>query len=100
MATNFKIEELSGSLIKSGKFNEAIVPFFKEIDHAQAWGVITHNEMLTLQEDFCWLLLHPDVKKAENLGTRMLNLAIRIPGKVEVVKEEFDKNVQESRETK
>jgi hypothetical protein len=79
---SFKIEELSGSLIKSGKFAEAIVPFFRELDEAHGNGVITHNEFLALQQDFCWLLLKPDVQKAQSLGTRMMYLAIRIPGKV------------------
>jgi hypothetical protein len=85
----FKIDtvDLSGSLIKSGKFNEAIGLFFKELDEAHANGVLSHDEIMKLQMDFCELLLKHDAKKADWLGNRMLHLAIRIPGKVKLVNE-------------
>jgi len=91
---NFQIDtvELSGSLIKSGRLSEAISIFHKELDEAHANGVITHDEFVTLQQDFCYLLLKPDAKKAEFLGNRMLHLAVRIPGKVTKITETDETN--------
>jgi hypothetical protein len=95
---SFKLDELSGSLIKSGNFSQAICPFFAELDEAMLYGVISRDETRTLQEDFAWLLLNPDAKKADYLGSKMLNLALRIPGKMKPVSsDEFDKNVENSR---
>lgn len=97
----FKIEELSGSLIKSGQFRQAIPMFNRELKSAVDAGCITLSEMFHLNAEFFELLLIPNVAKAEDLGEKMIKLALRIPSYVKIVtKDEFDKNVKESREAK
>jgi hypothetical protein len=90
----FKIDtvELSGSLIKSGRFQEAIPLLFQELDEAHGNGVITHDELMSIQLDFCRLLLKPDAKNADWLGTKMLHLAVRIPGKIKKINEKNETN--------
>lgn len=90
----FKIEELSGSLIKSGRFRDAIIPFISELDKAHAQGVITSGESKMLHRAFCELLLIPDASSATILGDKMLALSLRMPP-IEVA--EFHRNVEDSR---
>lgn len=98
----FKIEELSGSLIRSGRFKEAISVFQNEIRLALNAGVITEAEMFNLQFRFCSILLNPsDMFAVNTLSDSMLKLAMRIPGYLpKVTPEEFEKNVKASREAK
>jgi hypothetical protein len=90
----FKIEELSGSLIKSGRFDDAIRVFFNELDKAHENGVISRDEMIRLQREFSYLLLRPDAAQAKKLGDAMLALSLRMPPVAEAV---FEKNVKDSR---
>lgn len=96
----FRLDELSGHLIKSGRFKDAIDKFYFELDTAKTLGVITYDEFYFLSRQFAFILLNPsDYKEVEALGNKMLNLAIRIPGKLPIVsEEEFKKNVKQSRE--
>lgn len=96
----FKIEELSGNLIKSGRFKEAIPKFRYELCRALDHGVIKNIELFDLIEDFNELLLVPDASKAADIGNRMLQLALRTPDIIELTKTEFGKNVKESREAR
>lgn len=94
----FIIEEVSGALIRSGKLYDAIRPFYSELDMAHAKGVISKSEMEELFVSFCLLLLRPDAKHAAHMGTKMLQLALRIPDYLEKVGDiEFNDNVEESR---
>ena len=92
----FKIEELSGSLIKSGRFKEAINPFVSELDKAHEKGVITRAEMILLQKAFCHLLLVPVVADARALGDKMLALQLRMPS---ISESEFLGNLRESKKS-
>lgn len=95
----FKIEELSGSLIRSGKFKEAIPTFNRELQFAMNRGCITLGELFDINTEFCELLLVPSVTEAEDLGNKMIKLALRIPDFVPIVPAvEFDANVKASRE--
>lgn len=97
----FKIEELSGSLIRSGKFKEAIPSFNRELQFAVNRGCITLDELFEINTEFCQLLLVPNVVEAEDLGDKMIKLALRIPDFVPAVPlVDFDNNVKESREAK
>ena len=99
----FKIEELSGSLIKQGRFKEAIPKVMNEIAIALNKGFLTEDELLNpvsgIPATLARVCLNPsDIKTVNLLGDKMLRLAIRC-NLLEVVKtEEYDKNVQESRE--
>lgn len=96
----FKIEELSGSLIRSGRFADAIWPFSNELQAALHHGVISIDEMFTLNRHFNRILLNPSkTEEVVDLSNRMIKLALRIPDYVPVAKQkEFDKNVKASRE--
>lgn len=95
----FKIEELSGSLIRSGKFSEAIPKFWSEIQLALQHGIITQAELLECGEYFSRILLNPsDVDEVNALAGHMIKLAFRIPDYVpSVPTEEFKDNVKASR---
>lgn len=96
----FRLEELSGSLIKQGRFAEAIDRFYCEINIARQHGVITLTEFVDLSRAFAKVLLNPSCfDEVQTLGNQMLQLAIRIPNYVPTISEkEFKKNVKESRE--
>jgi hypothetical protein len=94
----FKIEELSGSLIKSGRFKDAITAFVVELAAADNAGLVTAVEHMNLQKEFCNLLLVPDAKAAASLGDKMLALRLRVISRLSLPKEEFDENVKKSRE--
>lgn len=98
----FKLEELSGSLIRSGRFKEAIPVLLNELFRALKHGVISEDEMRNILTRFGCILLNPsDMVDVRNLSESMLRLVLRIPGYVPTVSyEEFDKNVKASRETK
>jgi hypothetical protein len=95
----FKIEELSGHLIRSGRFRDAIWPFSNEVQAALHHGVITLEELFALQRAFSFILLNPsNPDEVVQLSNRMLKLALRIPGYVPSVgSEEFEKNLKASR---
>ena len=84
--TLFKIEELSGSLIKSGRFQDAIEVFNKELMEAMYEGVISTSELLGpggIISRFNHILLNPSNLDAVNkLGDDMIYIAIRIPNYV------------------
>lgn len=87
----FKIKELSGQLIRSGKFADAIEPFNQELKLALDNGVITIDELFTLNERFGKILLNPsDFKEVNGLGNAMIQVALRIKGLVEEVDKEED----------
>lgn len=96
----FKLNELSGSLIKQGRFKESIDVFYNELELAVDNHVITWKELSDLSRDFSKILLNPsDYSFVQRLGTQMVNLAIRIPGYVpKATPEEFEANVKASRE--
>jgi hypothetical protein len=95
----FKLEELSGSLIRSGRFKDAIPIFYFEVKMALSRGVISELEMFSLSQDFATVLLNPaDVDTVSELGEKMIKLALRIPGLVPVVSEDYEANVKASRE--
>jgi hypothetical protein len=98
----FKIEELSGSLIRSGRFKDAIPAFHAEIRLALKHGVITEAEMFNLLQGFAAILLCPsDMFGVEVLSESMQRLALRIPDYVpQVSQEQFDANVKASREVR
>ncbi len=99
----FKVmEELSGSLIKSGKFRQAIPQFTTELRMALKNGVISEQEIFGskgLLNRFSAILLNPsNFDEVQALGNSMLHLALRIPNAVPVVtKDVFDRNVKDSR---
>lgn len=87
----FKIKELSGQLIRSGRFGDAIEPFNQELKRALDNGVITIEELFTLNERFAKILLNPsDFKEVNSLGNAMIQVALRIKGLVEPVDKEAD----------
>lgn len=96
----FKINELSGHLIKSGRFKEAIPKFYDELKECVANGVISFRETTQLSEAFAHILLNPsDILEVNSLGDKMITLVLRIPGKIPTVtEEEFEANVKASRE--
>lgn len=96
----FKLDELSGHLIKSGRFKEAIPKFYAELEEARINGVISLKEMTSLSKDFAEILLNPSsYSDVEILGNKLIALVVRIPGKLKKVsEEEFDANVKASRE--
>lgn len=95
----FRIEELSGSLIKSGRFKDSIEPFFLELEQAWENGVITVNELRVLERSFAHLLLVPNAEDARLLGEKMLTLHMRILSiKQPFDDEAFEANVKASRE--
>jgi hypothetical protein len=97
----FKIEELSGSLIKSGNFKDAIDPFYAELDEAFIAGCITYNEWLGLSKAFAWILLNPsNYEDVKAVGDKMIALAVRLEKLPAVSTEEFNANVKKSREAK
>jgi hypothetical protein len=100
----FKIEELAGSLIKSGRFKEAVPHVLNELAIAMRNGVVTERELLNpvcgLLARFMHVCLNPtNVDEVQKLGNAFIMLALRTPGMVEIAsKEEYEKNVKESRE--
>lgn len=100
----FKIEELSGSLIKQGRFKEAIPKVINELHVALNKGAIGEEELFNpiigLPAVLAQICLNPsDMKQVNAFGDKMLNLAIRC-GLLEIAKsDEYEKNVRESRET-
>ena len=82
----FKIEELAGTLIKSGRFVDAINIFGQEVNLAYDYGVITKEELFGpngIIARFNRILLNPaDVEEVKKLGDDMIFIAIRIPGYV------------------
>lgn len=95
----FKIEELSGHLIRSGRFKEAIPTFNRELQFAINRGVIGLGEVFELNTTFCSILLNPsDVDDVSELANRMIRLALRIPDFVPVVSHDYEENVKASRE--
>lgn len=95
----FKIEELSGSLIRSGRFKEAIPIFFMELKAAMSHAVITDIEMFSLSQAFASILLNPSNHElVEDLSSKMIKLALRIPNMVPTVSVDYETNVKASRE--
>lgn len=100
----FKIHELAGSLIKSGRFKDAVPVVINELAIAMRNGVITQEELLNpitgLLSRFMHICLDPsDFEKVQKLGNAFILLALRTPGMVEVCsQEEYEQNVKESRE--
>lgn len=99
----FKIEELAGSLIKQGRFREAIPKVMNELCIALYKGVITEDELFNpisgMPAVLAQVCLNPtNLKQVNAFGDKLLSLAIRC-GLVEVTTaEEFNKNVKDSRE--
>lgn len=82
----FKIEELSGSLIRSGKFKEAIPQFNSEMVAAMEAGCLGITEFFFVNEQFQNILLNPsNMDDVEALSTSMIRLALRIPNYVKVI---------------
>ncbi len=79
----FKIEELSGSLIKSGRLKDAIEKFGYELQLSLSKGVLTENEVFGTDgiiARFNRILLNPNnVEEVMKLGDDMIFIAIRIP---------------------
>jgi hypothetical protein len=97
----FKIEELSGSLIRSGRFVDAIPAFNRELQFAINRGCITLGELFSLNTMFCNILLNPsDYDEVAELSDKMIKLALRIPDFVPVVCSDYEENVKASREVK
>lgn len=95
----FKIEELSGSLIRSGRFREAIPAFNRELQFAMNRGCITLGELFDLNTSFCQILLNPsNVDYVSELSDKMIRLAMRIPDFMPVVTSDYEENVKASRE--
>ena len=100
---DFKIEELSGSLIKQGRFDAAIPKVINELHIALNKGVISEDELFNpvygMPAVLARICLNPSNMDVVNkFGDKMLSIAIRC-GLLEVARtEEYDKNVQESRE--
>jgi hypothetical protein len=97
----FKLEELSGTLIKSGRFKEAVPVFSHEIRQALAYGILTEKELFeVIIPEWSIILLNPsNFDQVQKFGNMMLQLALRIPNKLpRVSHEEFDNNVKKSRE--
>jgi hypothetical protein len=100
----FKINELAGSLIKSGRFKDAVPIVINELAIAMRHGVITQEELLNpiggLLARFMHICLDPsDYDSVQKLGNAFIMLALRIPGMVETCsQEEYELNVKESRE--
>lgn len=93
----FRLDEISGSLIKQGRFKEAITKFYYEIDLAINSNAISYKEMMALCESFSHLLLSPSVDAAKELGDKMIMLAIRLPNYVPRVGNEFYDNIEKSK---
>jgi hypothetical protein len=79
----FKIDELAGQLIKSGRFTDAIPVFGKELEKALAANVVTKTEVFGetgIIARFNRILLKPNnVEDAQKLGDDLICIAIRIP---------------------
>jgi hypothetical protein len=79
----FKIAELAGTLVKSGRFTDAIPVMGKELQLAIAHRVITNEEYFGpngIMTRFCKMLLNPNsVEDAQKLGDDLIFIAIRIP---------------------
>jgi hypothetical protein len=87
----FKIKELSGQLIKSGRFVDAIKPFNQELRLALDNGVITIDELFDLNTRFAEVMFNPsNFKEVNLLGNQMVQVALRVKGLVEEVKKEED----------
>ena len=87
----FKIKELSGQLIRSGRFADAIEPFNQELRMALDGGVISIDELFDLNTRFAKVLLNPSTfREVNQLGNQMIQVALRIKGLVEEVKKEED----------
>jgi hypothetical protein len=85
----FKIDELAGSLVKQGRFKDALPVIGEELRRAIAHQVITNMEyfgpngiMVRLGN----ILLNPaDAEAVEKLGNDLIYIAIRIPDYVKKV---------------
>ena len=83
----FKIEELAGSLIKQGRFKDALPVVGHELSLAIAHSVISRREyfgpdgiMVRLGN----ILLNPgDTEAVQKLGDDLIYIAIRIPDYVQ-----------------
>jgi len=79
----FQIEELAGSLIKSGRFQDAIEVFGKELLLAMGFGVITKEEVFGTDgiiARFNRIILNPcNLDEVNKLGDDLIFIAIRIP---------------------
>lgn len=92
------MKELSGHLIKSGKFFHSIDVFIEELDLAHQKGVITLEEQKSLMKEFCLFLLNPSrFEEIQDLGDRMLQLAIRMPDYIDSYQKTFYKNIEEAK---
>lgn len=94
----FKVTEIAGQLIKSGKFNDAIPVVIDELDYALREGVIMRDEMLALVQDWTHVLLNPsDFEQVQRVGERFISLAMRLPDYVQQVDQtEYKKNIEKS----
>lgn len=94
----FKVKEVAGQLIKSGRFKEAIPLVAKELDEAIAHSLVPTSTIIGLLEDWSYILLDPsDFDEVQTLGNKFIQLAVRIPGYVEQVnREEYEKNKKAS----
>lgn len=79
----FKLDELAGSLVKSGRFLEAIPEFLKELNLAMEHGVLTESEIYGQQgviARFCYVCLNPsNYDEVHKLGSDLILIAMRIP---------------------
>lgn len=93
------MQELSGHLIKSGKFYQAIEIFFEELELAVHNGVITYDERKALTVEFSLALLNPSrFREIQDLGNKMLLLALRTPEYVkDFNQKDFNQNVKDSK---
>jgi hypothetical protein len=82
----FKIDELAGTLVKSGRFKDAIPVLGKELQMAIEHRVITNQEYFGprgIMARFCEMLLNPNsADAAQKLGDDLICIAIRIPNYV------------------
>jgi hypothetical protein len=95
---HFKVEELAGSLIKSGRFKEAIPRFTALLGAALDQGVVTENEYYEVLREFMHILLNPsDFNQVQEYGNKILSLNLRLHRPTSTEKLVFDKNLKESR---
>lgn len=83
----FKIDELGGSLIKSGRWIDAIPKVAQELELAIRHRVISSQEYFGkngVMERLCKMFLNPnDTDAAAKLGDDLIYIAIRIPDYVQ-----------------
>jgi hypothetical protein len=85
----FKIDEIAGVMVKSGRFKEAVPKIAAELELALAHRVITMREYFGpngVFERICKVMLNPnDVDAIQKLGDDLIFIAIRIPDYVKKV---------------